>query len=100
MVVTRVSADYRGPAAGIYVVVRTSCRYICSDGGQGRQQGLGPTMDSLTAVGRQLLLCTTMAAGSCHGCMAVKASDGGWARGMQMSSWRGLAAGESSSTGQ
>lgn len=38
-------------AVGTYVMVGTGCRHTCSGGGQGRQQELGPAMDSLVAMG-------------------------------------------------
>lgn len=63
-------------AAEACVVARASCKYKYIGGGLAKQQGLRPTVNALEAAGALLLVCTAMAVGSCHGCMAVEASLG------------------------
>lgn len=65
-------------ATGACVVVRAACRHIHSGEGQGQQQGLGPTVGMLVAVGSLLSACSAMAIGSQLGtCMALEATEEG-----------------------
>lgn len=70
---------WQGLVANTHVVVRT----------RAGSKGSGQLHTHSQQRGPWLLVCTTMAAGSHHGHMAVEAVDWGWARGMWVHSWRG-----------
>lgn len=71
-------------------MVRAGCRYTHSGEGQCQQQGLGPTVGILSAMGGLLLACPSMATGSYLGtCMAVEASEESWSGKMQVQSYKG-----------
>lgn len=76
-------------AAGACVVVRAGCRHTHSGEGQG-QQGLGPTVGILSAMGVLLSACPSTATGSYLGpCIAVEASEKSWLGRMWVQSYRG-----------